>query len=41
MTSEPNVDSIFCEAVEIASDDERQAYLERACGTDDAASCHG
>ncbi len=34
MTSEPNVDSIFCQAVEIASDSERQEYLQQACGAD-------
>ena len=30
----PSLDSIFCAAVEIASEDERAAYLARACGDD-------
>jgi eukaryotic-like serine/threonine-protein kinase len=30
----PSLDSIFCSAVEIASAEERAAYLARACGGD-------
>jgi len=30
----PSLDTIFCEAVEIADTDARAAYLARACGTD-------
>src|SRR5262245_562576 len=34
--SEPtaNIDNIFCAAIEIASDDERSAYVKSACGQD-------
>jgi WD40 repeat protein/serine/threonine protein kinase len=34
MSTGPNVDSIFCAAVEIASSQEREAYLDQACGHD-------
>ena len=34
MTGELNIDSIFCRAVEIASDSARKEFLEHACGTD-------
>src|SRR5262245_6439548 len=30
----PSLDTVFCEAVEIADADARAAYLARACGTD-------
>lgn len=35
-TNNAGLDSIFCAAIEIASPEERAAYLDRACGTDDA-----
>jgi serine/threonine protein kinase/tetratricopeptide (TPR) repeat protein len=31
---QPSLDTIFCAAIEIASEDERAAYLARACGDD-------
>ncbi len=34
MTSEPDIDSIFCQAIEFAADTDRQDFLERACGVD-------
>ena len=34
MTGEANIDSIFCQAVEIASEAKRDEYLDKACGTD-------
>ena len=33
MADEPNIDSIFCRAVEITSETDRYQFLERACGT--------
>src|SRR5262245_3948586 len=33
-TDKPNVDTIFCSAVEIESATERRAFLDNACGTD-------
>jgi hypothetical protein len=30
----PNADSIICAAIEIPSDDDRSAYIARACGDD-------
>ena len=32
MSDKPSIDSIFCSAIEIESPDERQAYVEQACG---------
>jgi serine/threonine protein kinase/tetratricopeptide (TPR) repeat protein len=32
--NKPSLDTIFCAAIEIASEDERAAYLARACGDD-------
>jgi eukaryotic-like serine/threonine-protein kinase len=32
--NQPSLDTIFCAAIEIASEDERAAYLARACGDD-------
>src|SRR5262245_21276170 len=34
MNTQPGIDSIFCAALEIASPEERAAYLDRACGGD-------
>src|SRR5262245_33664446 len=34
MNDPPSVESLFCAAVEIAAPDERQAFLEQACGND-------
>jgi serine/threonine protein kinase/tetratricopeptide (TPR) repeat protein len=34
MTSPDNIDLIFWEALQLASEEERRAYLERACGAD-------
>jgi WD40 repeat protein/serine/threonine protein kinase len=31
----PKLDSIFCDAIEIADPEERAAYLDQVCGTDD------
>ena len=31
---QPSLDTIFCAAIEIASEDERAAYLAGACGDD-------
>jgi hypothetical protein len=33
-TEKKNLDTILCEAVEITSEEERQAYLDRVCGDD-------
>jgi serine/threonine protein kinase len=33
-TAQPNVDTIFCSAIEIESSTERQAFLNNACGND-------
>jgi hypothetical protein len=32
--TKPGLDTIFCAAIEIASEEERAAYLARACGDD-------
>src|SRR5216684_5951699 len=32
--TKPSLDTIFCAAIDIASEDERAAYLARACGDD-------
>ncbi len=34
LTDQPGIDAIFCEAIEIASPTERDAYLQQACGCD-------
>src|SRR5262249_30449289 len=34
MSDKPSIDSIFCSAIEIESPDERQAFVEQACGED-------
>src|SRR5262245_249823 len=34
MSDKPSLDSIFCAAIELASPDERRAFVEQACGDD-------
>ncbi len=34
MTSADKIDQIFWAALQLASEDERQDYLDRACGSD-------
>ena len=33
-TGQPSVDSVFCAAIELKSPEEREAYLDQACGSD-------